>query len=204
MGKRYRQHVNPLKMTSLVPRGPVMLPPDGLVEVELGCGDAAFIIGRAAHLPERFCLGLDIREEFMEFGRARIAQLGLSNVRLEATNLIVDADRLFPPGRVHRFYINFPDPFFKARQHRRRWLTAETLAHLVRALRPGGELFFQSDVWDISLEALALLEGDDGLVNARGPWTFLQEHAYGVTSSREDACTAEQLKIWRMLFVRRG
>ncbi len=203
MGKRYRQHVNPLKMTCLIPRQAVELPPDKLVEVELGCGDAAFLIARAGAYPERFFLGLDIREEFMAIGQAHIAELALQNIRLEASNLIVDADRLFPPERIHRFYINFPDPYFKARQHSRRWLKKTTLRHLIHTLLPGGEIFFQSDVWDIAIEAFALLEGEDTLTNLHGPWTFQRENTYGISSSREDACLKEQRKIWRMLFARR-
>ena len=43
MKRRYRQHVNPLKMTSLVPReAPLSLPSGPEVEIELGCGDARF------------------------------------------------------------------------------------------------------------------------------------------------------------------
>ena len=139
----------------------------------------------------------------MTFGTARIAELKLPNIRLEPSNLIVDADRLFSPARIHRFYINFPDPFFKARQHRRRWLTPSTLRHLVLALTPRGEIFFQSDVWDIALEAFSLLEGEDALENKCGPWTFLRSNPFGVRSSREVACLKDQLKIWRMIFVRR-
>ena len=90
----------------------------------------------------------------MEFGREEIERRGLDNIELQTSNLIVDLDRLFEQGRVARFHINFPDPWFKARQHNRRWLSDEAVAHLVAALQEGGEIFFQSDVWDLALEAL--------------------------------------------------
>ena len=45
--------------------------------------------------------------------------------------------------------------------------TPETLGHVVRALMPGGEILFQSDVWDITLEALAMLEANEGLLSER-------------------------------------
>jgi tRNA (guanine-N7-)-methyltransferase len=203
MRKRYRQHINPLKMTSLVPReGPLELPHGPRVEVELGCGDARFLIELAQGEPDRLLVGLDIREEFLAFGRRELERLELDNVRLHRSNLIVDLERLFEPGRVSRFYINFPDPWFKARQHNRRWLDEEAVGHLVTALEEGGELFFQSDVWDLSLEALSALEASGALYNAAGEWTFTRENPYGARSSREVACEEAALPIWRLRFVR--
>jgi tRNA (guanine-N7-)-methyltransferase len=200
MTKRLRQHVNPLKMTSLVPRSPLVLPNGPAVDVELGCADARFLIELAEREPARHLVGLDIREAFLVEGHAEIAQRGLRNVQLEECNLIVDADHLFAPGRVARFFINFPDPWFKRRQHQRRWLAESTLDALVRALEPGGEILFQSDVWMLALEALGLLEAHVGLNNTCGPWTFLRKNPVGVCSTREEICEAEQRKIWRLLF----
>ncbi len=207
MGKRHRQHINPLKMTALVPReAPLSLPEGVPVEVELGCGDARFIIERAGLHPDRHCVGLDIRGLFLDDAHELAAELagGMpQNLTLAETNLIVDAGRLFADGRVRRFYINFPDPWFKRRQHNRRWLTIRTLNQLVLALTPDGEIFFQSDVWDMALEALGLLELHPGLHNKNGPWTFHKAgNPYVVRSSRELACQEEELQIWRMLFVK--
>jgi tRNA (guanine-N7-)-methyltransferase len=131
-----------------------------------------------------------------------VSSLELDNIELELSNLIVDLDQLFPPGRVHRFYINFPDPWFKERQHNRRWLSEETVPHLVAALEPGGEIFFQSDVWSLSLEALALLEAVEGVENTCGAWTFLRKNPYPVSSSRELVCQQSGREIWRLLFSR--
>lgn len=203
MKRRYRQHVNPLKMTSLVPReAPLSLPSGPEVEIELGCGDAQFLIQRAEREPDRLFVGLDIRDEFMEFGREEIERRGLDNIELQTSNLIVDLDRLFEQGRVARFHINFPDPWFKARQHNRRWLSDEAVAHLVAALQEGGEIFFQSDVWDLSLEALSVLEASEALYNAAGEWTFTRDSPFEARSSREVACMEGGLSIWRLLFVR--
>lgn len=209
MGKRHRQHINPLKMTALVPREvPLELPTDARLEVELGCGDARFIISRALLHPDRLFVGLDIRDLFLQDAHELAEELAGAtpdNLTLAEANFIVDAGRLFQRGRVARFYINFPDPWFKRRQHNRRWLTMRTLNHLVRALARDGEIFFQSDVWDVSLEALGLLELHPGLHNKHGPWTFHKTgNPYGVSSSRELVCQDEGLKIWRMLFTRVG
>ena len=205
MTRRLRQHLNPLKMTAMVPREqPIALPESCVVEAELGCGDAQFIIQLARLHPERHYVGLDIRDGFLDLGRDEIARLGLRNIQLELSNLMVDAERLFPPGRIRRFYINFPDPWFKARHRNRRWLDQTTLQHLVPALEPDGELFFQSDVWAVALEAMGLFEGCDRLVNTEGDWTFLRHNPYSVRSNREEAVAQEERPTWRLRFTRCG
>ena len=45
---------------------------------------------------------------------------GLDNVRCVFANMSVDMPRLFAPASVRRFFLNFPDPWFKSRQHKRR------------------------------------------------------------------------------------
>jgi tRNA (guanine-N7-)-methyltransferase len=203
MKKRYRQHVNPLKMTSLVPREPLDLPDGPQVEVELGCGDARFLIELARENPDALYVGLDIRDEFLDFGRQEIDRLELHNVTLERSNLIVDLDHLFFPGRVRRFYVNFPDPWFKPRHQNRRWLTEDRVPCLVRALRRRGEILYQTDVWELALEALALFEGAGALTNEAGDWCFLRgPNPFGVRSSREQACEEERRPIWRLLFIK--
>lgn len=188
-------------MTALIPREePLALPAGRAVEVELGCGDARFTLERAAAEPGALFVGLDIREEFLGVAREEVARLGLDNVLLAATNLIVDAELLFEPGRLRRIHINFPDPWFKARQKNRRWFDERTLPALERALQPGGELLYQTDVWDLALDALGLLEGSDALANTAGPWTFLRRPPFPQQTNREVACLEEGKPIWRMLF----
>jgi len=203
MKKRFRQHVNPLKMNAMVPRDEPLRIPDGpAVEVELGCGDARFLIRMAQTYPDVLFVGLDIRSEFLELGRAEVRRLQLDNVMLQESNLIVDLDRLFSVGRVRRCYINFPDPWFKTRQHNRRWLNAETLSHLLRTLQRRGELFYQSDVWELALDALGLFEAEPGLANTGEEWSFLRHNPFPAQTSRELSCLDEGRPIWRMLFIK--
>jgi tRNA (guanine-N7-)-methyltransferase len=204
MTRRLRHHVNPLKLSSLVPRdGPLPVPDGPAVEVELGCGDAQFLLELAQREPDALFIGVDIRAPFIAEAEDARQRLDLQNVRLFVVNLLVDSDRLFLPGRVRRFHVNFPDPWFKRRHHNRRWLTRESLAHLVTALEVKGELFFQSDVWEIALEALSLFEENDRMRNVSDPWSFLRVNPFGVRTAREDACLAEGRPVWRMLYVKR-
>lgn len=201
MPRRLRQHVNPLALHHLgVGPERIVLPTDRTVEVELGCGDGQFLFERAAARPEGFFLGLEIRLEWVDLILAR----GVANVRALRSNLLEGRPR-FEPDSVARFHINFPDPLFK-RGHRahRRWLDEARAEDLRRALREGGEIFFQSDVFEPSLDALAVLEATPGLRNVSGEWCFCRANPYGARSRREAWCEEHGVRIWRCLFRKTG
>ena len=106
------------------------------------------------------------------------------------------------PGSVRRFFLNFPDPWWKSRQHKRRVVSAGLIADMVQALAPGGEIFVQTDIFAIALEAMAALEGEAAgrLRNAAGPWSFYRDNPFAACSRRERQCQTEGTTIWRLLF----
>jgi len=200
---RIRQHVNPNQLHFARFRGE-RPPLDGRqVELEVGCADAQFLFERAARDPSRLYVGLEIREDLVRLvnKRARVQAQPVHAVFCQAQLHIKE---LFPRASVERAYINFPDPWFKRRHHDRRMVDAELAEQLAHALRPGGELFVQSDVWDLALDAMATFDPDDRFANFAGDWTFWKQgNPYGVRSWREQNAEETGLPIWRILYRRR-
>jgi tRNA (guanine-N7-)-methyltransferase len=203
---RIRQHVNPLKSDLLdiadVPR--VEVAPGRALEVELGAAEAHFLIDRARVDPETEFVGVEIRRELVEAVNAACGAGGPANVRSVFANMSVDMRRLFRDGSVRRFFLNFPDPWFKSRQHKRRVIGAGLIAEIGRALAAGGELYVQTDIFALALDAMAALETDDRFSNAAEAWTFLRESPYDAKSRRERQCEAEGVRVWRLLYRRAG
>jgi tRNA (guanine-N7-)-methyltransferase len=200
---RIRHHVNPNQAHYAQFRGdrPVL---DGrAVELEIGCADAQFLFERAARDPSRQYVGLEIREDLVKLvnRRARRQAVPVQAVFCQAQLHMAD---LFPRGAVERVYINFPDPWFKRRHHDRR-MVDEVLAEGVAAVaQSGADVFVQSDVWDIALDAMSTFERDDRFVNLAGEWTFWRDgNPYGVRSLREQNAEETGLVIWRLRYRRR-
>ena len=202
---RIRQHVNPLKSDLLeiagVPR--VAPAPGQALEVELGASEAHFLIDLARADPRTLYAGVEIRRELVTFTNGELGKAGLANVRLVFANMSVDMPRLFAPGSVRRFFLNFPDPWFKTRQHKRRVIGPELMDEIHRALAPAGELFVQTDIFALALDAMAALEAETAaFTNAREPWTFLRASPFAAKSRRERQCEQEGARVWRLLYRR--
>jgi tRNA (guanine-N7-)-methyltransferase len=165
---------------------------------------AWFLAGRAREQPGGFYVGVEIRRDLVNKANRDCAELGLHQVHSVFANMSVDLPLLFDEGRVQRFFLNFPDPFFKRQQHKRRALTPTLIDCLARLLTPDGEIHVNTDMFDHALDAMFLLESDKlrRFVNLRAPWSFLSESRFGARSRREQQCLREGTKIWRLAYGR--
>ncbi len=200
---RIRQHVNPNQAHFVRFRGERPPLDHRLVEVEIGCAEAQFLFERAAKDPTRLYVGLEIREDLTRLVNRRSRALA-APVHAVFCQAQLHIPEIFPAGSVERVYLNFPDPWFKRRHHERRMIDdalAGGIAHVVRA---GGDVFVQTDVWDIALDAMATFEPDDRFENVAGEWTFWKHgNPYGVRSWREQNAEETGLAVWRIMYRRR-
>jgi tRNA (guanine-N7-)-methyltransferase len=205
MHRRIRHHVNPFSYRHLATgAGALVLDPERPVEVELGCAEADFLFARAVADPERTYIGVDIRADLVTYVNEKAERLGITCLRAVYANLLIDLPQLFDPGTIDLCHINFPDPFFKRTQHKRRFLTPELVEALGSIIRPGGVLSFQSDVFELGLEALDLLERSaPRFCNQNGPWSFARSNPHGgATTRRERRCLRRGWRVWRLAFRR--
>lgn len=175
------------------------------MDVELGCADGQFSFGMAKAHPDRFVVGLEIREALVVRNNDWARRDGLTNLRFGYVNLNVDLDRVFGPNEVDRFHLLFPDPWFKSRHRKRRVVELGLASVIADQLRDGGELHFASDVFDVALDAMEVLESPEvaqlGFRNVAGPWSFSRENpTEPVFSKREQTTRARGQRVWRMRY----
>ena len=200
---RIRQHVNPLHMHFEQFRGERPPLVDGrAIEVEIGCADAQFLFERAAIDPSRPSVGLEIREELVDLvnRRARATGVPVTAVFCQAQ---LHMTEILPPRSIDRVFVNFPDPWFKRRHQNRRMVDAVLADAIAQTAKPRAEIFVQTDVWDVALAAMDVLEREPALVNAAGEWTFWKAgNPYGVRSWREQNAEETGLTVWRLMYRR--
>ncbi len=204
--RKIRQHVNPLGEHFLHVRArpverPARLAEDCRVEVELGCADAEFSFQLATQQPQCLVVGVEIREQCLERNRVRAQELGLDNLRFAYSNLNVDLDRVFAPASVDRFHLLFPDPWFKERHHKRRVIEPALVRVIADQLRIGGELHVASDVFEVALEIMEVVEACPRLRNMIAPWSFWRGNPFAAESRREATTLTREQRVWRMRYA---
>lgn len=205
MPPRVRHHVNPfhLRLLDIAPeRLAAPVGRDEELQVELGCADAQFLFQLARRDPAGSYVGVEIREALVDDVNQRAAEEGLPNLRALFAHINIDLPRLFAGHRIGRFFINFPDPWFKRAHHNRRIVNPELAEQLVTLLVPGGEVFFQSDIWELAIAAMEVFETTPGLHNTMGEWSFMKKNPYPAISLREERVTERDLPVWRILYRR--
>jgi tRNA (guanine-N(7)-)-methyltransferase len=126
------------------------------LHVEIGVGKGDFLTELAARNPDVNYVGLEAQQGVLYFAARKAAERGLSNVRL----LVFDAahlTELFAPAEVGRIYLNFSDPWPKARHAKRRLTSELFLARYAAVLQADGEIHFKTDnrgLFDYSLETM--------------------------------------------------
>jgi tRNA (guanine-N7-)-methyltransferase len=170
-------------------------------ELEVGFGRARFLLARAEREPRVRLLGIETRRKWVHRAAERARRRELSNVVVRCGDAREALSRMRPDASLARIFVNFPDPWWKAR-HAKRLVIGEGMpGQIARLLVDGGELFVQTDVEfraDTYREALGACPD---LRPANGDGT-LEGNPYGARSSREIRCEELGLPIHRLLFVR--
>ncbi len=133
-----------------------------------------------------------------------VLEQGLGQVHSVFANMSVDLVRLFAPASVHRFFINFPDPWWKQRQRKRRVVGEDLVDQLATLLGRDGEIHVATDIFDIALDAMAVLERENPrrFLNLHAPWSFLRASQSAARSRRERFCEEHGIRIWRLAYRR--
>ena len=211
-----RQHVNPLSSFFQQPR-PLPAPaelfprPGQPLHLDIGCARGRFLLALAEQEPGSNHLGVEIRLALVEAAEAERQALGLANLHYLFCNANISLQdwlACLPAGLLERVSIQFPDPWFKQKHHKRRVLQPALLQALAGALSPGKELFIQSDVLAVITPMVQLIEASGGFDRPdferpdedRRPWRAT--NPLPVPSEREAYVMAQGLPVYRVLYRR--
>ncbi|GAA2649567.1 tRNA (guanosine(46)-N7)-methyltransferase TrmB [Paractinoplanes durhamensis] len=138
---------------------------DDLVVLEIGFGMGDTTAAMAAADPGRGYLGVEVHTPGIGNLLALVGEQGLTNVRVAHGDAMELVHRI-APGALDAVHVFFPDPWPKARHHKRRLIRPDNVALLRERLRPGGVLHCATD-WPHYAEAMAeVLAADPGLERA--------------------------------------
>ncbi len=136
--------------------------------LEIGCGKGNFIIKKAIANPDKNFLAIEGQETVILRALEKVKELAdkadageeggvhLSNLKF-MMNFVHSMDDLFEEDQLSGIYLNFSDPWPKARHAKRRLTYRERLHDYAWALKKGGFVEFKTDndgLYDSALEEI--------------------------------------------------
>ena len=166
------------------------------LELEIGPGRGAFALDHAARHPEVDLVAIETRRSDCALIRGRAERRGLRNLLVFQGDAKLLVPRFFPPGSLSALHVQFPDPWWKKRHHKRRMVDADFAVQARALLAPGGVVDFRTDV-----EAYAR-EGEQTWLDAG--FEKLPDEPPEVLSTRERRYAVSGRAVFRARFRNPG
>lgn len=112
--------------------------------VEVGCGKGKFTAETAQQNPGVLLIAVERCREAMVVAMEKAKAMGLTNVFFIDMD-VAQMEQVFAPQEIDRLFINFPDPWPRKKNAKRR-LTHRTFLHIYcNTVHTGGEFHFKTD-----------------------------------------------------------
>ena len=126
--------------------------------VEVGCGKGKFTAETAQANPQVLMIAVERCREAMVVAMEKAREMGLTNVFYIDMDVALIED-IFAAEEIDRLFINFPDPWPRKKNAKRRLTHRTFLDKYCRVVRQGGEFHFKTDnapLFEYSVEEFAV------------------------------------------------
>ena len=203
---RVHQHVNPLSPYYLQPPlsleiEKVFVKPELPLHLDIGSARGRFILIMAEIEKSMNFLGVEIREPLVEEANRIAKEKNLYNLHYEFCNAMISLDKFLinlPENLLQTVTIQFPDPWFKKKHAKRRMVNEQMIQTLARHLIKGGRVFVQTDIKFLADEMFEFFRQNENFVE-----NSTKENPFAVKTEREKAVEENDLKIYRMIFLKK-
>jgi tRNA (guanine-N7-)-methyltransferase len=166
-----RRHHDEMMTRIGIPRAPS--PPDfdavfgrrapRILEIGFGMGETSAAIAEAH--PENDHIGVEVHTPGVGSLCKLIAEKGLTNLRIIQHDAVEVLRDMIPERSLDGIHIFFPDPWPKARHHKRRLIQPPFVALLASRLKPGGYVHLATDWENYAEQMLEVLSAEPSLRN---------------------------------------
>ncbi len=112
--------------------------------VEVGCGKGKFTVETAQANPDVLMIAVERCREAMVVAMEKARAMELTNVFFIDMD-VAEIESVFAPQEIDRLFINFPDPWPRKKNAKRRLTHRSFLDRYCRVVRQGCEIHFKTD-----------------------------------------------------------
>ena len=207
-----RQHVNPLSRNfNEIERIPSLIELFGdsklNLHLDIGCAAGEFLFDLALVNTSWNYLGIEIREKLVKTAKFKVQQREIKNLYFafgNANNILNDVQGQFIIKNVKSISFNFPDPWFKKRQYKRRVVQPEFINILSNSLEKGSLIFIKTDVKDLFdyMDCTISSNFNFKKIDAKD-FNYSQSfNPYTVKTNREKYVIVNQLDIFESIYIK--
>lgn len=131
--------------------------------VEIGSGIGESTVALAADRPDHDVVAFEVWRPGVADTLGRIGEAGLSNVRMLSVDAVWSLEHLVEPDSLAGLWTFFPDPWHKARHHKRRLVTPAFARVAASRLAPGAEWRLATDWADYAEQIIEVLDAEPQL-----------------------------------------
>lgn len=170
------------------------------LEIGFGMGGATAEIARAH--PQQDYLGIEVHRPGVGNLLKLIEQDGLTNLRLMTHDAVDVVEQMIAAESLDGILIFFPDPWHKARHHKRRLIQPEFVRKLVTRLKPGGTIHCATDWENYAEQMLEVLSAEPALENTAAD--YAPRPAYRPLTKFENRGLKLGHGVWDLVFRRKA
>ena len=151
------------------------IPDESPIVMEIGFGNGDFLVHLASKHPDWMLLGVEIYLPGVAKAVGRLEDAGfIERTRITQLPAQFVLENQVAENQLHGVFINHPDPWPKARHHKRRIIQKDFAKLLVTRVESGGFIKLATDKPDLALWMQDILDNTEGLTNVAGKGGFVE------------------------------
>lgn len=145
-----------------------------ILEIGFGMGDSTATIAQTH--PDNDYLAIEVHTPGVGSLLNQIEKLALTNLRIIQHDAVEVLQHMLPAESLSGIHIFFPDPWPKAKHHKRRLIQPALVTRLCEHLKPGGYIHVATDWEEYAIHILQVLQHEPRLFNSALEFAPRPEH----------------------------
>lgn len=170
-----------------------------ILEIGSGMGEATAAI--AKQHPQNDYLAIEVHTPGVGSLLSQISMLELTNLRIIQHDAVEVLQQMLPTESLDGVHIFFPDPWPKARHHKRRLIQSAFVSLLCKHLKSGGYLHVATDWQDYAEQILFVLNDEVLLTNTALDYAVRPQYRSLTKFERRGLQLGHN--VWDLIFTRK-
>lgn len=175
---------------------------DNPVVLEIGFGMGRSLVEMAKNAPEKNFLGIEVHGPGVGSCLADAKDAGVTNLRLMNHDAVEVLEFMIPEQSLSTFQLYFPDPWHKARHHKRRIVQPEFIENMRPKLLIGGVIHMATDWENYAEQMLEVLQAAKDFKNMSSEGDYAPRPDWRPLTKFESRGHRLGHGVWDLLFER--